>query len=123
MNILLVDDNPQLLYVQRELLGRLGHQVTLATDGREALRWAELEKFDVVISDIVMPNQEGLETIKLLRRMHPGLRIVAMSGGGSTDSGLYLDMALKMGADYTLSKPFSEKELMAALIGGPEPPA
>lgn len=123
MNILLVDDNPQLLYVQRELLGRLGHQVTLAMDGREALRWAELERFDVVISDIVMPNQEGLETIKLLRRMHPGLRIVAMSGGGSADSGLYLEMALKMGADCALSKPFTEKELVAALTGCPEPPA
>ena len=77
----------------------------------------------MVISDIVMPNQEGLETIKLLRRSHPGLRIVAMSGGGGSDSDLYLDMALKMGADCALSKPFTEKDLVAALGLSPETPA
>lgn len=123
MNILLVDDNLQLLHVQREFLGRLGHQVTLARDGREALKWAELDNFDVVISDIVMPNQEGLETIKMLRTKHPGLRIVAMSGGGSADSGLYLDMALKMGADCALKKPFTEKDLVASLGLSPKTPA
>ena len=103
--ILLVDDNAELLELAALLLRDADHAVTMATDGAEAMRLVEDNAFDLVITDIVMPDKEGLETIRELRRKNPTLKIIAMSGGGSVAPEDYLSMARTFGAAQTLAKP------------------
>ncbi len=113
--ILLVDDHPEFLAVQQELLERAGHTVVTATNGFKALTAVEAGVFDLVITDIIMPGKEGLETIIELRRRHPLLKIIAMSGGGQVGAWSYLELAEKLGALHALEKPFNEAELIAAV--------
>ena len=70
---------------------------------------------DLVITDIVMPGKEGLEVLMALRKIHPPVKIIAISGGGRGDATDYLRMATKMGAARVLSKPFSNEALLAAI--------
>jgi DNA-binding NtrC family response regulator len=113
--ILLVDDHVEFLTVQQELLENAGHTVVAATDGFKALVALESAAFDLVITDIIMPRKEGIETIMELRRRHPGLKIIAMSGGGRVGAWSYLELADKLEAFETLEKPFSGATLLAAV--------
>jgi CheY-like chemotaxis protein len=113
--ILLVDDNPGLLAMQRGLLERGGHVVTTATNGKEAVERAQRESFELLITDLVMPEKEGIETIIELHRKFPAMKIIAISGGGRINAKDYLDLAGKLGASKTFSKPFSGKDLLAAV--------
>lgn len=100
----------------RLLLQRAGYEVELASSGSEALRVQSERPADVLITDIFMADGDGLETITSFRREHPGVRIVAMSGGGvHFQNGTYLDTARVAGADAILRKPFDMKALLAAL--------
>jgi CheY-like chemotaxis protein len=110
-SILLVDDDELLRGVLAKALVLGGHAVIQASDGKAAMKLAQTQAIDLVITDIVMPVQEGLETIMGLRREHPGLPIIAMSGG-ATNSKLYLQIAAKVGARRMLSKPFSPGQLL-----------
>lgn len=114
-NILLVDDNAGLLKMQAEFLRDAGHTVATAANGKEAMRVVQRGSFDLVVTDLVMPEKEGIETIIELRRKFPALKIIAMSGGGRVDAKDYLDIARKLGAARTLAKPFSGKELVEAV--------
>lgn len=111
----MIDDNSQL----RELLGsaltKLGYIVTSAADGAEAFDAIARVKFDVVITDLLMPEKDGIEVIGELRRKQPDARIVAMSGGGRGSRDHYLETAKGLGAHAVLGKPFSVSELSAAL--------
>src|ERR1700690_833753 len=113
--ILLVDDNPGLLAMQRGFLEHGGHVVTPANNGKEAVERAQREPFDLLITDLVMPEKEGIEIIIELHRQFPAMKIIAISGGGRINSKDYLDLAAKLGASKTLSKPFSGKDLLAAV--------
>ena len=113
--ILVVDDDSQVLQVLSEMLRLEGHDVTMAENGREALNCYDRERFDLVITDIIMPDREGLETIADLRQRSQDLPIIAISGGGRSGSMDYLETARYLGADTTLSKPFGRKELLAAI--------
>ena len=115
--ILLVDDNDELLGLVGSYLRRAEHVVTTATNGREALRKVQASGFDLVITDIFMPEKEGLETIRELLQKKPPMKIIAISGGGSVGPQEYLDIALKFGIAKTLAKPFSKEELLAAVDG------
>lgn len=120
--ILLVDDNADYLAAQTELLGRAGHQVSTASDGNEAIREADRATYDLLITDIIMPEREGLETIAVLRKKVPALKIIAVSGGGRLGARDYLSAARMLGASRTLAKPFSGEELLdviAAVLGQP----
>jgi CheY-like chemotaxis protein len=110
-SILLVDDDELLRGVLAKALALGGHAVIQASDGKAAMRLAATQAIDLVITDIVMPVQEGLETIMALRRDRPALPIIAMSGG-ATNSRLYLQIAAKVGARRMLSKPFSPGQLL-----------
>ena len=114
-NILLVDDNAGLLKMQAEFLRSAGYVVTTAANGKEALRLTQEQAFDLVVTDLVMPEKEGIETIIELRRKIPAMKIIAMSGGGRGDAKDYLIVAQKLGAAKTLAKPFSGKELVEAV--------
>ncbi|MBI1789360.1 MAG: response regulator [Acidobacteria bacterium] len=106
--ILVVDDDPDARKVIRLALEEAGHRVVEAADGRQALRALGSERIDLLITDLVMPEQEGLAVITQLRQEQPGLKIIAVSGA----MGLYLDMAQKLGAHAAMSKPVKLDELL-----------
>jgi CheY-like chemotaxis protein len=115
VRILLVDDNDELRRVMRIRLALEGYDVVEAADGFEAIRLFEREPTDVVVTDIYMPVEDGIELIGELRRYIPRVPIVAMSGGGSREDGTALEVATAFGADEVLEKPFRADALIAAI--------
>lgn len=111
----MVDDNPELRELLLVALSKMGYVVTSAANGAEAFRAIEVNRFDVVITDMLMPERDGIEVIGELRRKQPEARIVAMSGGGRGSRDHYLRTAKGLGAHTVLGKPFSISELTAAL--------
>jgi len=114
-SILVVDDEPDLCELISRMLARAGHKVTSAGDGDEATRLIAKQKFDIVLTDVIMPEKDGIEVIGELRRKQPNVRIVAMSGGGHVALDQYLKIAKGMGAHGILQKPFSNDELLATI--------
>ena len=113
--ILVVDDDDAILRLIQTALRRSGYQVVVARDGNEAIRCLKDEAFDLVLTDVVMPEKEGIELMTELKRTAPHQKIVAMSGGGDFGAGSYLHYARKLGASATLSKPFSIELLLSVL--------
>ena len=113
--ILLIDDNAELLRSTSAVLRALKHDVATAGNGDEALKRTDLDSFQLVITDILMPEKEGFETIMTLRQNHPTVKIIAVSGGGYIDAQQYLENAQMLGAHLTLEKPFSGLELILAI--------
>ena len=111
-SILLVEDDIQLRSMLKIVLDRAGHEVQEAGNGKEALELYTKSPADLIVTDLVMPDKEGLETIMEFRRSYPDVKIIAMSGGGRTGAQNYLDLAKKFGADYIVTKPFSNKEIL-----------
>lgn len=116
-SILLIDDDDDLRTIVAMMLGTKGHQVRQAADGSEGIKQYRKCPADVVITDLVMPEQEGLAVIMELRKINPHVRIIAISGGIAFDPRLYLSMARKLGADHVLRKPFLPDELNAIVEG------
>lgn len=122
--VLLVDDDEALRRVLSEMLRRAGYAVRVAEDGDVALKMLRQGPVDLVITDLIMPNKEGLETIRELRQIQPGLKILAISGGGRMPPDVYLLLAGHLGANQTLTKPFSSSKLLetvANLLDAPGP--
>jgi DNA-binding response OmpR family regulator len=113
--ILLVEDDGRLRTTLKELLTSSGYEVWEAPDGTGVCDMYQQEHFDLVITDLVMPDIEGLEVIMELRRRDPAARIIAMSGGRKGRAESYLRIAQKLGAKRTLSKPFSNQEFLEAV--------
>ena len=111
--ILVVDDNDLFRDALRLTLMDIGYAVTEARNGNEAIRAYEQEPADAVMMDLIMPEKEGLETIQVLRKTHPTVKIIAMSGLGSAKD--TLKIAKAMGADSVLAKPFSTNEMTVTL--------
>ena len=97
------------------MLSDAGYTVTTASGGVEALKLIHNNPFDLVITDLIMPDKEGLEIIMALCRHTPRPKIIAMSGGGRIDAKEYLAPARLLGAQRTLAKPFSNAELLEAV--------
>ena len=110
--ILVIDDDEHFLSLMSRMLDRAGYEVVAASDGREGIRVCQKTRVDLVITDVVMPEMEGLEVIMELKRKFSGMRIIAISGGGRIQPGNYLDMAAALGASRTLTKPFSCEEFL-----------
>lgn len=113
--ILLIEDDLELRHVLAATLVQAGHAVVEAANGREGMSLFHTEPVDLVITDILMPEREGIETIATIHRERPEVPIIAISGS-PTRSGVYLALAAKFGASYTLAKPFST-EVLLRLIG------
>lgn len=113
-HVLLVEDDADIRSVVRRQLERLGCRVTEAEDGGAAGVCQNADPADVLLTDLVMPGKEGLETIKDFRRRYPDMRLVAMSGGISGADN-YLKVAKAFGAASLLPKPFTLDELAAAV--------
>ena len=113
--VLVIDDNDGLRSMVRRALESAGHQVVEASDGRQGLMLARERRPDAMITDILMPTKEGLETIREARASWPRLAIIAMSGGGNMRTLDLLGVALQFGANKVLEKPFRPAALRAAL--------
>lgn len=123
-HILVVDDDERLRTLLRLVYEKAGHTVTEAADGNDALRAYTECPADVVVLDIVMPEKEGLETLRELRAMNPDVNVIAVSGGGRIGPEDYLIAAEKLGARYAFPKPIPHDTLLdatEALLAG-EPP-
>jgi CheY-like chemotaxis protein len=120
-SILLVDDDEQFRSMLCESLKRAGYEVTEARDGSEGLRLYRDHSADLIITDLIMPEKEGLETIEEFRRNHPAVKIIAISGGSRHGPFDYLKMAKALGARQVLAKPFTRQEMLDAVIQVLEP--
>lgn len=114
--IVLIDDEPGILRSSVRILEMSGHTVLPFQNGRPAIEHIEIEKPDLVITDIFMPEMEGLETLKRTREICPEIPILAISGDGSIQAMDYLKFATRFGATATLSKPFRPNELVETLL-------
>ena len=115
--ILLVDDDEGVRTLLHKALVAAGHEVEDAWNGDIALAAYRRQSRDLVITDLVMPEKDGLETIMALRRLNPAVKIIAMSGGGRTLGlgQLYLETASTFGANRILAKPFTSTALLTAV--------
>lgn len=113
--ILLIDDDDLFRSMLRATLEQLGHSVTEAEDGNKGVMRYAQSPFDLVITDLIMPEKEGVETIMELKKKWPGVKIIAMSGGGRAAAEGYLAIAKKLGAIAALEKPFSTDKLTSAI--------
>jgi DNA-binding response OmpR family regulator len=125
--ILVIDDDENVRDILRRMLTRQGYEVEEAENGERGLRLYRERRADLVITDIVMPEKEGLETIMEMRQEDPEALIIVVSGGGERGSvGDYLFAAREFGARYTFEKPIPKDELLAAvreLVGAGKPAA
>jgi CheY-like chemotaxis protein len=110
--ILLVDDDHTVRTLLCLMLEREGHTVVQGTNGVEALERLRDHPIDLVITDLVMPEKEGLETIIEVRKNYPWLKVIAISGGGTGSSKTYLNLAKRLGAECVLRKPFFGDDLL-----------
>ena len=113
--VLLVEDHDQVRKLIKTVLERDGFEVIVACDGHEGMRLQRENPADVVITDIIMPNKEGFETITELRSEFPDTKIIAISGGGRNQPDRYLKFAETFGADYTFQKPLDMNQLIEKL--------
>lgn len=113
--ILIIDDDAQVLDMLRQTLEREGHEVMDASNGNEGIRLYRECPADLIITDIVMPEKEGIETIMELKRDFPDVKIIAISGGGRIDPEEYLRMAKGLGALRTFAKPVEREKLLGAV--------
>lgn len=113
--VLVIDDEPALRKLMRRVLETSGFAVLEADNGRTGMTLVEKEHPDAVVCDILMPEKEGVETIRDIRRLYPEVKILAISGGGSTHNFKFLDVAQKFGAHATMSKPFRPAAFAAAI--------
>lgn len=115
ISILLVDDDNQFRAMLSEALTGEGFQVQEASDGLQALKLYQSQPADLVITDLVMPEKEGLEMIKEIKELFTGVKIIAISGGGRGGSKNYLTMAKAFGAQRVLTKPFLHHEMLTTI--------
>jgi len=120
VKVLVIDDDPALRRMVSQVLADAGHQVVEAGDGLEGMQKFQACHPQVVIADIIMPDQEGIQTICEIRAGKSNTAIIAVSGGGrsrSRTAEVYLDLAERFGADAALAKPFRPAELLALIDG------
>ena len=110
--ILVVDDEEQVRRVLKLMLERAGHEVDTAADGNQAVAMFDPARHDLVITDIVMPEKEGIETIQELRQKSAGVKIIAISGGGRISPQEYLVWAERFGVHRTFTKPLARDQLL-----------
>lgn len=116
ISILLVDDTKETLEVIALCLQSLGHDVTRAHGGNEAIALMEDDRFDLVMTDVLMPDTDGVQVIMAARRLQPEAQVIAMTGGGDFFGAReLLKLAGKVGADAQLAKPFSRAQLALML--------
>ncbi len=113
--ILIIDDESQIRSMLRLMLERVGYEIAEAPDGIEGIRQYRENPADLIITDLIMPNKDGIGMIIDLKKEFPKVKIIAMSGGGVNRPEGYLDGAKKLGASRTLTKPIDRDEMLKAV--------
>lgn len=113
--ILIVEDDKELREMLKLSLVRRKHVVFEAENGRDAITHFKPSITDLVVTDLIMPEEDGLKVIIKLREMKPSIKIIAISGGGKAGPGSYLNLARALGADAIYSKPFSTNDLISRI--------
>jgi CheY-like chemotaxis protein len=111
-SILIIDDDAAVSRTLALVLARAGYHVSTATSGRKGLEQLAGGGFDLVLTDIIMPELDGIEAIRRIRADHPELRVIAMSGGGQIDKADFLHMAQALGADRVNENPVRSERLL-----------
>lgn len=113
--ILIVEDEKELREMLKMSLLRHKYTVLEAVDGKDAITHFKPSITDLVITDLIMPDEDGLKVIMKLREIKPAIKIIAISGGGKAGPGSYLNLAKALGADAIYSKPFSINDLISRI--------
>lgn len=113
--ILVIDDELQVRELLQDILEEAGYEVVLSSDGKEAIEVQQNEPADLIITDLIMPEKEGIETIRELKKLFPDVTIVAMSGGGVVGPKAYLKIAQGVGAKWTFTKPIERDKLLQGI--------
>lgn len=111
-HILVIDDEQGMREAIQKMLERAGHRVSLASNGKEGLARVANAPPDLVITDVFMPEKDGIETTIALSKSHPAVKIIAVSGGGRRSNFDFLETARRLGAHGSLQKPMRMKELL-----------
>lgn len=120
-NICLIEDDKMVRESLQRILEKMGHTVTAAHNGRVGLDAVERMSFELLITDIIMPEVEGIEVIRTVKEKSPKTRIIAMSGGGRVGNTDFLKVAKSLGADEIVYKPVTKTEFLGALTSCLEP--
>jgi DNA-binding response OmpR family regulator len=113
--ILIIDDEEQIREMFIEMVSLDGYEAKGAENGKVAQELLEQTTFDLVITDLIMPEKEGFETIRDIRAKYESMPIIAMSGGGRLSPDIYLPTAKSFGADYVFQKPVKRQQLLEAI--------
>lgn len=113
--VLVIEDDELVRETLESVFDRAGYRVAAVENGVAGTEWLKLNAADVVVTDIYMPEKEGIETIMQIRRDHPAIKIVAISGGGESGLLTVLSFAEKLGAKRVLRKPFAPADIIAAV--------
>ncbi len=113
--ILVIDDDEIVRELLLDILAHAGYEVVEARDGEEGIRLFRNEPADLVITDLIMPNKEGIESIIEIRRDFPDVTIIAISGGGHISPSAYLEIASRFGVQRTFAKPFLPDKILEAV--------
>ena len=113
--ILVVDDEADVIRMITLILEDADYQVISVNRGEDAIKLLARQAVDLIVTDIIMPDMEGIEFIQSVKASHPAVPIVAISGGGRSHNADFLKFARSLGARATLSKPFRREELLAAV--------
>jgi CheY-like chemotaxis protein len=113
--VLIVEDDKELREMLKLSLLRRGITVLEAENGKDAIVHFKPLLTDLVVTDLIMPEEDGLKVVIKLRELKPSIKIIAISGGGKVGPGSYLNLAKALGADAIYSKPFSVNELIAKI--------
>ena len=115
VKILIIDDEAPIRKMLKKLLERNEYEVLEAVNGNQGIKLFNEQDPDLIISDLIMPEKEGLETIRELKKLNPDVPIIAISGGGIQDPKMYLDLASKFGAIRTFAKPVDNEILLSTI--------
>lgn len=113
--ILIIDDEDLIRKMLRKVLEKNGYEVMDAFNGSQGIELFKELGPDIVITDLIMPEKEGLESIRELKKIQPDVKIIAISGGGIADPKIYLDLASKFGAVRTFPKPVDNEILLSTI--------
>lgn len=115
LSVLIIEDDEFVQNMLKQTFERAGYEVATASNGRVGLQLYQCKPFDVVITDLIMPEMEGIETISSLRQNNPEVQVIAISGGGRNNAQDYLELAQKLGAKKTFTKPVNRNKLLEAV--------
>lgn len=115
VKVLVIEDDTLTRLTLCNLLRKMDYSTVEACNGYTGLMAFRREVPDIIITDIIMPEQEGLETIAEMRAANPNVKIIAMSGGGTRRNANYLDLARQLGATETINKPFRPNDILSVL--------